>query len=88
MGLIGNEGPDPSALATMRERGGTWAAYQNHDLGSRDTGHLKFIQFGPENTFKEPPKPRLPDTATEINWRYYFVGIVNLKAGKIEEATP
>lgn len=83
--LIGDEGPGEEALATMRERGGRWAAYQNVDLGHPQLGHLKFLQFGgPENTFKEPPAPRLPDTPTEINWRYYHVGEVNLTTGKIE----
>jgi hypothetical protein len=33
-------------------------AYQNVDLW-----HLKFLQVGPGNTFKEPPE-RLPDTRT------------------------
>lgn len=28
--LIGNAKPEPEALRQMRERGGDWAAYQNH----------------------------------------------------------
>lgn len=83
--LCGEEGPEEETLKVMRERGGRWAAYCNVDLSHPQLGHLKFLQFGGlENTFKVPPAPRLPDTPTEINWRYYYVGEVNLTTGKIE----
>ena len=62
-----------------------WYAYQNVDMGSLDLGHLKFLAVGPGCTFKTPPKPRMPDTPTDINWRYYLAGIVNLATGEIEE---
>jgi len=82
--VIADVCPTFDAFATMLSRGGRWAAYRNVELGHPDLGHLKFLQVGPENTFKEPPS-RLPDTRTEINWRYLFCGFVNLKTGKIEK---
>jgi len=30
----------------------------------------------------------LPDTPREINWRYWFVGYVNLKTGEVEPPEP
>jgi hypothetical protein len=88
MGLIGNVEPTVETITIMRERGGTWAAYQDHDLGSLGIGHMKFLRYGEGCTFSEPPKPRLPDTRTEINWRYQFAGLVNVETGKIEEVKP
>jgi hypothetical protein len=80
--------PDPETLDFMRSSAFTfpdtkWAAYQNHDLGHRQLGHLRFLAVGPQNTIKETPKPRLPDFSNEINWRYQFVGYVDLKSGEI-----
>lgn len=82
--------PDPETLEFMRKSTYTfpdtkWAAYQNHDLGHRQLGHLRFLAVGPQNTVKEVPKPRLPDFPAEINWRYQFVGLVDLKTGEIKE---
>lgn len=85
--LIGNPRPDAEALSAMRQspyQSARWAAYQNHDLGHRDLGHLKFLAVGPENTFKTPPE-KMPDTINAINWRYIFVGWVNLENGDITE---
>jgi hypothetical protein len=61
-----------------------WYAYQNHDLGHRELGHLQFLAVGPGCTFKEPP-PRCPDTQHGLGWRYLLVGRVNLATEKIEE---
>jgi hypothetical protein len=61
-----------------------WAAFQNHDLGHPDLGHLRFLAIGPGCTFKTPPA-RMPDTKEVIGWRYILVGKVNLKTGAIEE---
>jgi len=77
--------PEPESLKQMRERGGSWAAYCNMDLGHPELGHLKFIKWGKGCTFAEPPKPQLPDFPTAINWRYQYVGEVNLETGEVEE---
>lgn len=82
--LIGDIKPHPEALQKMRDIGGNWSCFQNHDLGHHDLGHLKFLKYGKGCTFETPPDP-LPDTQTEINWRYVFVGLVNLETGEIEE---
>jgi len=80
--LIGDEKPGKLELSTMRERGGYWYAYQNHDLGSRELGRLQFLQCGEGRTYTTPPD-RMPDTPGAVNWRYILVGVVDLKTGKI-----
>jgi hypothetical protein len=85
MALIGGGEISPEALTLMRERAQvspSWAAYQNHDLGSREIGALQFLLVGPTRTYKEAPE-RLPDTPDKINWRYWKVGHVDLQAGKV-----
>ena len=72
------------ALQQMRERGGTWAAYQNHDIGSAGLGDLRFLQVGEGCTFKEAPN-KYPDTQFGIGWRFLHVGFVNLETGEINE---
>jgi len=57
------------ALKTMEERGGTWFAYRNADMGHPDLGHLKFLQCGLGCTYETPPT-RMPDMPDAINWRY------------------
>jgi len=74
------EGADKPCLAR-------WHAYENHELGNPNAGHLKFLAVGPGCTFKTAPKPRLPDTNTDINWRYQHVGVVDLATGEIREET-
>lgn len=74
----------PETLATLRERGKGWAAYQNVDLSSRDIGQVQFIQFGEGCTFAEPPA-RCPDSHLGFGWRYSLIGTVNLTTGLIEE---
>jgi hypothetical protein len=83
--LLGENAIGPEALETMRARGRAWAAYQNVDLSSRNIGDLRFIQYGEGCTFQEPPKPRCPDSALGFGWQYYYVGTVDLAAGKIIE---
>lgn len=74
----------PEALDAMRARGGQWAAYCNMALDSALCGHMKFLRHGEGCTFSAPPKPRLPDNEGEINWRYLYVGEVNLETGEVE----
>lgn len=85
--ILGTEKPDATVLAILRERlkpGQTWFAYQNMAMDSANLGHLQFLCCGPGCTFAEPPQ-RMPDTSTQINWRYVLVGTVNLETGEIEE---
>lgn len=82
--MIGEQRPDESALKQMKERGGEWFAYQNHDLGHRDCGHLKFLKCGKGCTYEVAPS-RMPDTDTSINWRYVLVGKVDLEKGEVNE---
>ncbi len=77
-----------SALALMRERGGKWAAYQNHDMGHPDLGGLTFLQYGgPTSTYTTPPN-RATDGAHGLGWRYLHVGYVDLKSGSIVGTEP
>ena len=78
-----NNRPTPEALQAMRDRKGTWAAYENHDLGHPDAGHLRFLKYGADCTLKEPPL-RYPDTSEAIGWRYQYIGTVNLETGEVE----
>lgn len=80
--------PDESALDKMQaycesHPEAKWAAFQNEDLGSVDIGHLKFLAVGPNCGMKIIRHNRMPDTPQSINWRYQFVGFVNLTTGEI-----
>lgn len=85
--LVGQGQIHEESLRAMRERGGRWAAYQNHAMDHSLLGHLRYLQYGPLNTFKEPP-PRYPDTAEGVGWPYQHVGFVDLKEGRIVETAP
>ena len=80
--LIGDVKIEPDTLATIRQRGGTWAAYQNVAMDSAGLGHLQFLQYGPERTFKTPPVT-MPDTQAGLGWKYRHVGFVDLVSGEI-----
>lgn len=73
----------PESLEHMKKQGGNWAAYCNMDLGHPDLGHLKFIKWGEDCTLAEAPKPKLPDFPNTINWRYQYVGEVDLETGEV-----
>jgi hypothetical protein len=78
---------DEEALMQMRERGGTWACYENSALDSSNAGHLQFLQYGPNNTYKDPP-PRYPiDNRFGMGWRYLLVGLINLATGQVERSS-
>lgn len=83
--LVGENTIGADALTFMRNQGGTWAAYQNVDLSSRDIGALRFLKYGPGATFQDAPQPRLPDSNLGPAWQYYYVGTVDLEAGRIIE---
>lgn len=74
-----------AALRTINawlRRGDGMAIYRNEDFGSPNMGQRKFTSFGSEDALLEPqhldeggqPPTRLPDTTTDINWRYILVG--------------
>ena len=58
-------------------RGDGIAVYANHDLGSRELGHQKFVSFGGGAAQLETSTPpdRLPDIGQTINWRYWLEGV-------------
>lgn len=85
--LLGDGSVDPKPLEQMRgaiekHEGTRYAAYQNHDLGHHYLGHLKFMAIGKDWTFQHPPR-FMPDTPTEINWRYIFVGWLDPEKGVV-----
>ncbi len=70
----------PSAAPHVIAQVHTWitagdgvAIYTNREIGNPEMGYPQLLRYGPGATFKEPPE-RLPDTATEINWRYVLTG--------------
>lgn len=77
-------------LGTLKDiatRGGRWAAYVNHDLGSQKLGHVRLMQFGdPKNTV--PDAARLPErypdtTAFGPGWAYVLEGEISMDTGEI-----
>lgn len=74
----------PDALSQIRERGGQWAVYQNHDLGTRRIGHLKFLKYGTGCTFDAPPVHYHDPTMSE-GWNYFLVGRLDTISGVIKD---
>ncbi len=71
---------DKQALFQIKRAGGRWAAYQNHDLGSRAIGHVKFLQFGGHyNTFKsaEELPAHYPADSISQGHNYLLVGEID-----------
>jgi hypothetical protein len=56
-------------------RGDGAAVYENHDLGHPGIGLCKIASFGSPAAQLEMtyPPDRLPDTRTDINWRYVLI---------------
>jgi len=76
--IIGEE-----ALAAMQKQGGEWAAYQNMAFDSAGFGDVRFLQYGKDCTYEEPP-PQYPDTEqTGPGWRFRLVGLVDPIEGKL-----
>lgn len=85
---ISDPGITSEVYAVLKNRGGTWAAYQNVDLSSAGIGHIQFIKYGPGCTFERPPM-KCPDTSSGgLGWRYAHVGYVDLVKGLVVEAEP
>lgn len=74
---------EENQLKVMRERGGTWACYENKALDSVDAGRRIYIKYGPGCTFEVPP-PHAPDGPYGTGWKYLIVGSVNLETGTVE----
>jgi len=70
----------PESLVTMQERGGTWFAYRNEDLGHPECGHLQFLSCGPGCSHEIPPE-QMPDTPTGLGWRYRLVSTTPVVGG-------
>ncbi len=73
----------PNTLGTLRERGGTWAAYRNEAMDHSQFSQHKYLKFGEGCGYPTPPLPRLPDTDREINWPYRYAGTVDVTTGLI-----
>jgi hypothetical protein len=82
--LVGDGKIEAEPLAQMRDRGGSWAVYQNIAMDSADLGRLQFIKFGPGCTHETAPE-KCPDTAAGLGWKYALVGVVDLATGEIKE---
>jgi hypothetical protein len=82
--LLGNARPAPEALRIMRERGGRWFCFQNHDLSHSQLGRLQFLKCGEGCTYQTPPE-RMPDTKELLGWRYVLIGEVNLETGEMQD---
>ena len=74
---------DEDALKQMRERGGTWAAYENRALDSSTRGHHQFLKVGEGCTHTTPPLTYPADTSSGTGWKYVFIGMVNLETGEV-----
>jgi len=65
------------AYQLMQERGGRWAVYQNADITARErAGHLQFLKFSDDCTFRTPPSTYPKPTITE-GTNYLMVGEVD-----------
>jgi len=61
---------------TWLARGDGVAIYENEDLGHPQLGHVKAVSYGSIAAWLgivAPPRI-LPDTPTELNWRYCLIG--------------
>lgn len=58
-------------------RGDKAAIYQNMDLASSRSGHIKIVSYGSPAAQIETDAPpvRLPDTEKEANWAYQLIAI-------------
>lgn len=73
----------PEALQLMKDKGGTWAAYQNVALDSANLGHFQYLKYGEDCTYKAPPNQYPKDTEAGMGWRYLYAGEVDLEKGVV-----
>lgn len=64
----------------LSKRGGSWAIYENHRIGNPLFGSRKYLQFGDGCTRRTAPR-RLPNTVSQNNEDYEFVGTVDFRTG-------
>jgi hypothetical protein len=65
------------ALDTVKgwlDRGDVVAVYENADMGSPRCGELKMCPYDPGDLPGGVPPQKMPDTSTDINWRYQLKG--------------
>jgi len=82
--IIGEYEIGEASLQQMRERKGTWAAYQCHALDSTNIGTMRFLKVGQGCTYETAPAT-LPDSHLGTGWSFTLVGFVDLDSGKIIE---
>lgn len=65
-----------STVRTLRDRGGTWALYQNQALDSGSAGQVVCMRYGPDATLAEASE-QMPDTPQYgPGWKYRLVARV------------
>jgi hypothetical protein len=65
-----------TVVLALKERGGTWALYQNQALDSAGKGQIVCLRYGPGCTLLEAPD-RMPDTPKYgPGWKYGLVARV------------
>lgn len=73
---------DAESLQAMRDRGGSWAAYQNMEPRSAAHGHVIFLRH--DGT----PPSSAPDGPHGTGWKYLHIGEVDLASGEVRLARP
>lgn len=63
-------------LKSMRERGGRWFVYRNHDLGHPHVGHRRFLKCGEGCTYPEAPG--------SLDFRYLLEGELDLETAELK----
>jgi hypothetical protein len=66
----------------LRQRGGSWAVYENHTIGDPSFGSRKFFQFGDGCTYFIAPR-QLPNTESQNNQHYEFVGTIDFSIDRV-----
>lgn len=83
--LIGESAVPDEVMATIKERGGTWAAYQCMAMDSSRMGEVRYLKYGEGCTFDAPPE-KYPGPSV-IDAMTLHVGTVNIDTGEIVGST-